>query len=227
MMAALLSLILTLSLVLLKDNQTSRFKPKFRQLFSKSQSINWLAAARLFLFGARDIWFVVALPVYLASVFQWDHWQVGSFLACWVIMYGIVQSAAPQITRKQASNASHSLWIWSIVLTCVSAMITLAIYLNWQIQLSLIVGLLIFGGVFAVNSSLHSFLIVHFAEAEHTSMDVGFYYMANASGRLIGTILSGSLFQSYGFTACLIASTAFLCVASLISGRLALVQKTH
>ncbi len=224
-MATVLSAILSLSLLLLNNNQPSRFKPKFSQLFSKSQSINLLAGARLFLFGARDIWFVVALPVYLASAFDWHHWQVGSFLAIWVILYGIVQSIAPKITRQQSQNPLSALVSWSFGLTLVCALITISTYLNWQPQASIIIGLLLFGAIFALNSSLHSFLIVHFAETEHTSMDVGFYYMANACGRLIGTLLSGSLFQAYGLTVCLIASTAFLLLASIISTKLNSVQK--
>ncbi len=224
-MATVLSAILSLSLLLLNNNQPSRFKPKFSQLLSKSQSIHLLAGARLFLFGARDIWFVVALPVYLASAFDWHHWQVGSFLAIWVILYGIVQSIAPKITRQQSQNPLSALVSWSFGLTLVCALITISTYLNWQPQASIIIGLLLFGAIFALNSSLHSFLIVHFAETEHTSMDVGFYYMANACGRLIGTLLSGSLFQAYGLTVCLIASTAFLLLASIISTKLNSVQK--
>lgn len=219
-MAALLSAVLTLSLLLLDKNiGKAKRKVKFSHLFSKSQAINILSAARLFLFGARDIWFVVALPLYLASVFGWSHLWIGSFLALWVIAYGVVQSLAPKITATSAGRLpdGKSACLWTALLSLATALIALTVQYAWFPERSIIVGLLIFGGIFAVSSSLHSYLIVSYARDDGVSLDVGFYYMANAMGRLIGTILSGGIYQSYGMAACLWISCLFLILATLIS----------
>jgi len=219
-MAAALSLIWVASLVLLKkDLGKAKAKPKFRELLSKSQAINVLSAARLFLFGARDVWFVVALPVYLSSVFGWDFWQVGGFLALWVIGYGIVQSLAPAITGKRRGQVPDggAAFGWALLLAGVPAGIALGLGIQWSPQAVLLGGLLLFGALFAVNSSLHSYLIVSYAKADGVSLDVGFYYMSNALGRLVGTLLSGWVYQGYGLAACLWISSAFVLLAALIS----------
>jgi len=194
-------------------------KPKFSQIFSKSREINILSAARLFLFGARDVWFVVALPVYLSSQFAWDHWTVGGFLALWVIGYGIVQSLAPHITGKRNNQipSAKTVTLWALGLTILPAAIAVSLQLDFHPLSILLGGLILFGAVFAINSSLHSYLIVQFANREGASMDVGFYYMANAMGRLIGTLLSGWMYQEFGLIACLWVSCGFLALASLIS----------
>ena len=203
------------------DIGKAKNKPKFKEMFSKSPTINTLSAARLFLFGARDVWFVVALPVFLAEVFDWDHSWVGGFMACWVIAYGIVQSLAPRLTsNKIQAPAGESAVKWAAILTIIPILIAVAIHFDFYIKESLIGGLLIFGAVFAINSSLHSYLIVHFAGEDGVSLDVGFYYMANAMGRLIGTVLSGWVYQAFGFTACLWISAAFVLLATLLSTRL-------
>ncbi|WP_019339061.1 organoarsenical effux MFS transporter ArsJ [Stutzerimonas stutzeri] len=219
-MAAALSLIWVCSLVLLKkDLGKAKAKPKFREMLSKSQAINVLSAARLFLFGARDVWFVVALPVYLSAVFGWDFWQVGGFLALWVIGYGIVQSLAPAITGKRSGQVpdGRSAFGWALLLAGLPAGIALGLGTEWSPQTVLLGGLLLFGALFAVNSSLHSYLIVSYAKADGVSLDVGFYYMSNALGRLIGTLLSGWVYQGYGLEACLWISSAFVLLAALIS----------
>ena len=219
-MASVLAAVLTLSLLLLDKNiGKAKNKIKFSHIFSKSQDINILSAARMFLFGARDIWFVVALPIYLASVFGWPHLWVGGFLAVWVIGYGFVQSLAPKITGKSAGITpdGKSAMIWTALLSLITAMIALTIEFSWLPEFSIIIGLLIFGAVFAVTSSLHSYLVVSYARGDGVSLDVGFYYMANAMGRLMGTILSGWLYQSYGMATCLWVSCAFLVLATLIS----------
>ena len=219
-MASVLAAVLTLSLLLLDKNiGKAKNKIKFSHIFSKSQDINILSAARMFLFGARDIWFVVALPIYLASVFGWAHLWVGGFLALWVIGYGFVQSLAPKITGKSAGITpdGKSAMIWTALLSLITAMIALTIEFSWLPEFSIIIGLLIFGAVFAVTSSLHSYLVVSYARGDGVSLDVGFYYMANAMGRLMGTILSGWLYQSYGMATCLWVSCAFLVLATLIS----------
>ncbi|AFJ03245.1 Permease of the major facilitator superfamily [Methylophaga frappieri] len=202
-----------------KEMGRAKYKPKFSQIFSKSRSVNILSAARLFLFSARDIWFVVALPVYLSTQLGWNHWYVGGFLAIWVIGYGFVQSVAPKITGKTSSNdstSSHALF-WALILSLIPAAIAIALYADWYPVGSLLIGLMIFGVLFAINSALHSYLIVSFADAQGVSLDVGFYYMANAMGRLIGTVLSGWLFQSYGLEMCLAISAIFIAIVAWIS----------
>lgn len=219
-MAAVLALIWLASLATLKkDLGKAKSKPKFRDLLSKSRAINILSAARLFLFGARDVWFVVALPVYLASTFGWDFWLVGGFLAVWVIGYGIVQSFAPYLTGKRRGQVpdGRAAFVWALSLAGLPAAIALGLDTGLSAQAVLIGGLLLFGALFAVNSSLHSYLIVSYAKEDGVSLDVGFYYMSNALGRLLGTLLSGWVFQAYGLTACLWVSSLFVLLAALIS----------
>ena len=219
-MAAVLATVLISSLLWLEsDMGKAKNKPKFKHIFSKSRSINTLSAARMFLFGARDIWFVVALPVYLGSVFGWEHLWVGGFLALWVIAYGVVQGFAPKITGKAEGKVpdGYAALIWAALLACVTGLIAYSVQMQWQPEIVIVVGLMIFGAVFAVNSSLHSYLIVSYAKGDGVSLDVGFYYMANAMGRLIGTILSGLVFQMAGLAACLWVSFLFLVVTTLIS----------
>jgi predicted MFS family arabinose efflux permease len=219
-MAAVLALIWLASLVLLKkDLGKAKAKPKFRDILSKSRAINILSAARLFLFGARDVWFVVALPVYLSSVFGWDFWLVGGFLAAWVIGYGMVQSFAPAITGKASGQVpdGRAAFGWAAVLAGLPAAIALGLGSDLSAHWVLLGGLMVFGALFAVNSSLHSYLIVSYAKEDGVSLDVGFYYMSNALGRLLGTLLSGWVYQAYGLQACLWVSSAFVLLAALIS----------
>nr|WP_269136824.1 organoarsenical effux MFS transporter ArsJ [Vibrio cincinnatiensis] len=219
-MALVLSAVFVGSLLMLQaDMGKAKAKPKFSDIFSKSARVNILSAARMFLFGARDVWFVIALPIYLGSVFGWGHSTVGGFLALWVIGYGIVQGFAPRITGKatgQMPDGKAAIG-WAALLTLVTAGIAYSIQMQWQPELVIVFGLLIFGAIFAVNSSLHSYLIVSYAKDEGVSLDVGFYYMANAMGRLIGTILSGWVFQVWGLAACLWVSFVFLSLTTLIS----------
>lgn len=222
-MAAVLALIWLLSLFLLKqDLGKSKFKPKFKDLFSKSPAINKLSAARLFLFGARDVWFVIALPLYLASQFQWSQTAIGSFLALWVIGYGAVQALAPALTGKKTGKVPGVAATvgWAGALAGIPLLISLGMQLSPTPLWVLLGGLLLFGAVFAVNSSLHSYLIVSLAGRDGVSLDVGFYYMANALGRLMGTVLSGWVYQAYGWHACLWLSSGFLLLTLLISLRL-------
>ncbi|CAI8714807.1 MULTISPECIES: organoarsenical effux MFS transporter ArsJ [Pseudomonas] len=219
-MAGGLALIWISSLILLKkDLGKAKAKPKFRDILSKSRAINILSAARMFLFGARDVWFVVALPVYLSSVFGWDFWKVGGFLAAWVIGYGIVQSFAPNITGKKRGHVpdGRAAFLWALALAGLPAAIALGLDTGLSQQMVLLGGLMVFGALFAVNSSLHSYLIVSYAKEDGVSLDVGFYYMSNAMGRLIGTVLSGWIYQVFGLGACLWISSAFVLLAALIS----------
>jgi MFS family permease len=227
-MAVALALVWLLSLVLLKqDLGKAKHKPKFRDIFSKSRAINILSAARMFLFGARDVWFVVALPVFLSQTLGWNHSQTGGFLALWVIGYGMVQALAPRITGKPAGKVpdGRAATGWAALLTLLPGLIALGLLFELDPATVLIGGLLLFGAVFAINSSLHSYLIVSYAGKDGVSLDVGFYYMSNAMGRLIGTLLSGWVFQlagqgSAGLQACLWISLVFLLLATLISLKL-------
>ncbi|CAH9065753.1 hypothetical protein PSECIP111854_03747 [Pseudoalteromonas sp. CIP111854] len=222
-MTSLLVVAWITSLVLLKqDLGKKKFKPKFSELFSKSKQVNVLSAARLCLFASRDVWFVIALPVFLSSTFGWDHTLVGSFMAIWVIFYGIVQANTPKITQNKTKQVTPSkqLTSWALLLTTIPALIAIAISQNFASMWVIVIGLLCFGGVFAINSSLHSYLIVKFADSDGVSLDVGFYYMANAMGRLLGTVLSGVVYQSFGLIACLWISSFLLALTVLISRHL-------
>ncbi|KAA1190554.1 organoarsenical effux MFS transporter ArsJ [Pseudohalioglobus sediminis] len=219
-MAAVLAMVWLFSMsVLKKDIGRSSAKPKFSQLFSKSEAVNRLSAARLFLFAARDVWFVVALPVYLSATMGWDHWAVGAFLACWIIGYGFVQSLAPRFTSGPSGRVpdGHTAFWWASALALATAAIALALSFNFGVPLSLLAGLLLFGVLFAINSALHSYLIVSYASEEGVSLDVGFYYMANAMGRLFGTVLSGWVFQVSGLAACLWISATLIAVSATIT----------
>jgi predicted MFS family arabinose efflux permease len=202
-------------------------KPKFTQVFSNRPEVNWLAAARFFLFGSRDIWFVVGLPVFLYSVLGWSFTQVGGFLAVWVIGYGIVQASAPRLLQRshhgRGPGGGTARWL-AFLLALVPAGIALALGRGWDPAGVLIVGLILFGIVFAINSAVHSYLILAYSDFDKVSMNVGFYYMANAGGRLAGTVLSGWVYQARGLEGCLWWSAGFVLLAALLSFRLPEVQ---
>ncbi|MGY3727552.1 MULTISPECIES: organoarsenical effux MFS transporter ArsJ [Cobetia] len=243
MLAGVLVLSLRKLSASLGQSKASR-KPAFREMFSTSRAVNVLSAARLCLFSARDVWFVVALPVYLAEVHGWHFWTVGVLMAAWVIGYGGVQTQAPRITgplSRRLNGATGVRWVTVslaaglALLPALMASLPLdapqaadisgAILLGLAPLEWLIIGLLVFGAVFAVNSSWHSYLIVRFARNEGVSMDVGFYYMANAMGRLLGTLLSGWLYQAYGLEACLWWSAGLVAASAVMA--LALPQESH
>jgi predicted MFS family arabinose efflux permease len=231
-MAALLFVILVaVKLVLPNTMGKTSSKVKFSQIFSKSRSINYLSAARTFLFGARDVWFVVGLPVFLYDVLHWTFYQVGGFLSAWVIGYGFVQAVGPKLIRRSADGISDevkSAQTWIFGLALIPAAIALLLYFNVQPAWSLIGGLFTFGLFFAVNSSLHSYLILAFSKSEHVALNVGFYYMANAVGRLLGTLLSGLVYQFGGLLACLATSTVLLLIGWLFTAGLnASVRVSH
>jgi len=214
-MAVMLSLVWVGSLIFLKkESGKAKFKPKFKDILSKSRPINILSCARFLLFGARDVWFVVALPVFLASQLDWSHWQVGSFLALWVIGYGFVQSIAPKFTKSSKDVPKTQAVVWNALLTLSPLALALALWQHLPVTQSIIIGLGLFGILFAINSSLHSYLIVSYSRADGVSLDVGFYYMANAAGRLLGTILSGWVYQQWGLIACLMISTLLLLLST-------------
>jgi hypothetical protein len=185
-----------------------------REFLSKSRGVNLLAAARIFLFGAREVWFVVGLPVFLYAQ-GWRFVEVGGFLAAWTIGYGVVQAAAPAMIARSADGLSREVphaRVWAGLLAAVP--IALALLLRdpalWRPDLVVAIGLALFGLPFAVNSSLHSYLILAYAGSKKAAEDVGFYYAANATGRLAGMLLSGALYQWAGMVACLLGSAAML-----------------
>jgi len=215
-----LAAVFVITLVLLpSDIGKTKAKAKFTQVFSNTPAVNWLSAARFFLFGSRDVWFVVGLPVFLYEVLGWSFTQVGGFLALWVIGYGFVQAGAPKLMRdSHPGGASARLLAFGMAL--IPAGIALGLSAGYPADTVLIVGLLAFGAVFAINSSVHSYLILAYSDHDKVSMNVGFYYMANAGGRLAGTVLSGLIYQYQGLEGCLWWSAGFLIVAGLLSFKL-------
>ena len=217
MLALVLALVLTSLPTALGKAKSSK---SFRELFSKSSSVNLIAAARVFLFASRDVWFVVALPVFLYS-FGWTFTEVAAFVAAWTIGYGAVQAFAPAVVTRSADGLSREIpaaRVWGAVLALIPAVLTVLIAdpINLEVtflsrpDLVLVAGLIVFGVAFAVISSLHSYLILAYAGSEKAAEDVGFYYAANAAGRLVGILLSGALMQKWGMEACLIGSAAML-----------------
>lgn len=235
-MAGVLAVILLAIMLAMPPGLPSGRKgAKFSEVFSKSANVNWLSAARVFLFGARDVWFVVGIPIYFYAVLsdgtvagnRAAFFLIGGFMAVWIILYGAVQAAAPVILRA-ASRPEGALIraarIWAGGLALVPAVLAGAVI--WAggpspgLTVVLVAGLLVFGALFAVNSALHSYLILAFSRSERVTMDVGFYYMANAGGRLIGTLLSGLCYQIGGLALVLGAAAVMVGLAALISGRL-------
>ncbi len=207
---------------------TGRKDAKFREVFSNNRNINWLSLARLFLFGAGDVWFVVGIPIYFYSVLsdgsadsnRSAFFLIGVFMAGWIILYGVVQANAPRLLRakdRPVSDIAGIARFWVGTLFFVPAALAIAVYLTaepttWLTSL-VVVGLLIFGALFAINSSLHSYLILAFTNPDRVTMDVGFYYMANAAGRLVGTIMSGLSFQIGGLPLCLSYAAIMIAVS--------------
>jgi len=220
-MALALAVIWLLAMVYVSAS-TGRFegKIKFASLFSKSTAINRLSAARFFLFGSRDVWFVVGLPLYLSAQLQWPYARVGAFLAAWVIGYGMVQMLVPVLVSKARQQQSGSAAIAALVLAIGLAGMVFAIWQTWLPLLTIIIGLSVYGFLFAINSGIHSYLVLAYGKREHITTDVGFYYMANAGGRLVGTILSGYLYQTGGLLACMVASLLFVIFSWLLAMRL-------
>ena len=223
-MAAALGVILVLAVLSLPPMMgKSKASTSAREFFAKNKGINLLAAARVGLFGARDVWFVVGVPVFLYST-GWTFTMVGTFLALWTIAYGMVQAAAPSMIRRSEDGLSSEvpaarLWSWLLaVVPCVLAALAFinVAHLEWVV----VAGLVVFGVAFAVNSSVHSYLILAYAGSEKAAEDVGFYYAANAAGRFIGTLLSGLLYELGGITLALSGSAAMLMLCWLVTLKL-------
>ena len=221
-LVALLIMVLATGFFILETNSgKASYKTKLRDSLIKTDRINRLSAARMFLFCARDIWFVVALPVFLQSQLAWSYIEVGSLMAAWVIGYGAVQTVAPSITSLNGALANGTaLFKWASLLFVAPCLMAAGLYAGLNPSAVVIAGLVIFGLLFAVNSSLHSYLIVAYAKHNSVSVDVGFYYMANAGGRLLGTILSGLIYQQYGLTSCLLMSALMIAASGLIARQL-------
>lgn len=189
------------------------------ELFAKSAPVNLLALARVALFCARDIWFVVGVPVFL-SASGWSFAMVGSFLALWTVGYGLVQALAPTLVTRSRDGLSAEvpaarLWSLALALVPFALVAVLAVVPALRADLVLVAGLGLFGFAFAINSSVHSYLILAYAGSEKSAEDVGFYYAANALGRFVGTLLSGLLYQAGGLSACLIGSGLMLALCWL------------
>ncbi|MBO6854730.1 MAG: organoarsenical effux MFS transporter ArsJ [Marivivens sp.] len=213
---------------------------KLKEVISKSRDINWLSAARLFLFGARDVWFVVGIPIYFYAVLsdgtpegnRLAFFMIGGFMAVWTVLYGVVQANAPRLLRAREQGAEALIATAQRLVLGLSAVPIVLALLVWLVPdaplwltVVLIVGLLVFGAVFALNSAVHSYLILAFATAERVTMDVGFYYMANAGGRLAGTLLSGLCYQWGGVEACLAAAGIMLILSRVMAGQLGTEQR--
>ena len=227
-MAAGLAMAFLITLVLPGEIGKMKAKPAFSSLFSKSEGINVLSLARFFLFGARDVWFVVALPVFLEASLGWNFEQVGAFMGTWVIGYGIVQGTAPGLRRLWGQTSTpgvSAVQFWSALLTAIPALIGVALWREANVGVAITAGLAAFGVVFAMNSSIHSYMVLAYTDAESVSLNVGFYYMANAAGRLVGTLLSGAVFMlgrtaAGGMQACLWCSSLLVLLAWISSLRL-------
>jgi hypothetical protein len=220
MAAVLLIVLLGTVLALPSGMGKAKSKIKFTTLFSKSPAVNWLSAARLFLFASRDVWFVVGLPVFLASTLHWSFWQVGAFAAGWFVGYGFVQATVPEILRLAGARegvTGDTARLWAFVLVAIPFSLAMALELNISPVLALTIGLAIFMVVFAINSSVHSYLILAYSGEDEVAVNVGFYYMTNAGGRLLGTLLSGVVFEFYGFIGCLVVSGILVLTAALLS----------
>ncbi len=223
-MSAGLLLVLVGTVVALPSGMgKAKSKIKFSSLFSKSSAVNWLSAARLFLFASRDVWFVVGLPVFLASTLHWSFWQVGAFCAAWFIGYGFVQAMVPEILRQAGARqgvTGDTARLWVFALVAIPLFLALALQVGANPAATLMIGLAVFMVVFAINSAVHSYLILAYSGDDEVAVNVGFYYMANAGGRLLGTLLSGLVFEFYGFVGCLLASGILLVAAGVLSFKL-------
>ena len=222
MAGALAITVFALLIFLNEDIGKSKKKAPLRSVLSKSSAINRLSIARFFLFGSRDIWFVVALPVFLSDELGWSERGVGGFLALWVIGYGVVQSFAPKMLARGGRlvdevSASRQ---WALILSFISAVIALLVAFDIAVDWTIVGGLVVFGVAFAMNSSLHSYLVLAFSQDDSVALDVGFYYSANAAGRFVGTLLSGLLYLWGDLVAALWGSAIFVVITWICTRRL-------
>jgi MFS family permease len=221
LMAAMLGTVLVgVLLSLPTELGKAKASKSFRELFAKTRAINLISAARIFLFGSRDVWFVVGLPVFLYAN-GWRYIEVAGFIAAWTIGYGIVQAVAPSVIRRSPDGLSREIpeaRLWGALLAAIPAVLAVLVqaHVSSNPALLVVVGLSVFGFVFAVISSLHSYLVLAYAGSKKAAEDVGFYYAANAGGRLVGILLSGALTQYGGLPACLWGSTVMLALCLVL-----------
>ena len=220
-MATGLTIIIVASFSLLPMNMgKAKTKLKLTKIFSQTRAINLLSAARFFLFGARDVWFVVGVPVFLYEVIGWEFIEIGTFMAYWVIGYGVVQSLAPKTIKRSKDGRSRETkaaqW-WAFILAALPVSIAILVEVNITPSTILVLGLSLFGVVFAINSSIHSYLILSFADSDKVALNIGFYYMANAGGRLAGCFFSGLSYQLCGLAGCLTTASAMALIAGAIT----------
>jgi predicted MFS family arabinose efflux permease len=229
MAAGVLVVLIAVLAVLPASIGQAKRKPAFKGVLSNSDAINRLSLARMALFAARDVWFVVSVPIFLASVLGWSFTQVGGFMALWVIAYGAVQSLAPVLLARATHDKAPGPGMATalgLTLAAVTALIPLGLRFGAPPALTMLGGLTLFGVVFALNSSVHSYLVLAYSEADRVALSVGFYYMANAAGRLIGTLLSGVLYQQAGVTASLWGAVILAAAAGLGATALPPVEST-
>lgn len=234
-----------------KDAGKAREFPGFNlKIFKKPWNINVLSLARFFLFGSRDVWFEVAAPLFFRNIIGWTEFEVGLFIGGYVIVYGYFQTATAKIYKAKNKDAKKTSWrpsclrgvppvqhIGGWAVACAAEILLLGIVLHFLYQEYigqecaaqygaaiagvLIVGFYAFGVIFAVNSAIHSYFIGLFSGGDKASMDIGFYYMANAMGRLVGTILSGYVYEvtrdEFGLSICLWVSSLFMALAAVTS----------
>lgn len=226
-MACALGFLLTLVVWRMPPGLPSGMKgAKFSAVFSTSEAVNWLSLARVFLFSARDVWFVVGVPLYFYGVWsdgsdagnKAAFFMIGSFMALWVVAYGIVQGSAPKILARLPVQSAFELAMPLAFVPLILAIVLL--FSNSTVMPLVVIGLFVFGFGFALNSARHSFLILSFSTNARVSMDVGFYYMANAAGRLLGTLLSGIAYQSGGLELCLLIASLMLFLSAGVARRL-------
>lgn len=234
-MAGVLAVILVAVVLFLPAGLPGRMKSEeaWGGWRSRDARVNRLSLARLFLFGARDVWFVVGVPVYFQAVLsdgtpegrREAFFLIGGFLALWIIAYGLVQALAPRILgakHQPEADMVRKAIRWAGLLVPIPFLLAGAAWLAGSpgpwLTGTLVLGLILFGFVFAVNSSVHSYLILAFGSAERITRDVGFYYMSNAAGRLVGTLLSGLSYQIGGLALCL-ATAGVMALASWLAAR--------
>jgi hypothetical protein len=222
-MAGALALVLLAALVVVRaDLGRAKTKVAARDLFKASRAVTWLSAARVFLFASRDIWFVVSLPLFLSASLGWSFEAVGGFMALWVIGYGIIQASAPRVLRTTTGQDAGALAARAWVAALLAVTGALAALVSFGLTegsggLILVIGLMVFGAVFAMNSAVHSWLIVSYSDSDRVALNVGFYYSANAWGRFLGTLLSGLVHQAWGLPGTLWGSAGLVGLALLLT----------
>ena len=240
-MAVYLGITLIMSMLALPNGQgKSRASVGLRSLIPTDKRLIYLSASRLFLFGSRDTWFVVGLPIFLSTSLGWSFESIGGFLALWIIGYGIVQASAPSFlgykssqTKNRSFPASGRLLArWKIILIVPLILIAVGLLSDMPTLIVLVVGLGAFGVVFAMNSAFHSFLVLNYAEKDSVALSVGFYYMSNAAGRLVGTVLSGVLYQAFGgeltgLIACIAGATLMAAISATLCVPLIFAEQTE